>query len=77
MQPAAIDAILYDAFGQREVAQYFTGNKAYYVILEALPDQQGQLSTLQKLYVTSSDRPGGAAVHAGARDDRARCSRWR
>ena len=54
VQPAAIDNILYDAFGQREVAQYFTGNKAYYVILEALPDQQGQLSTLQKLYVTSS-----------------------
>ncbi len=54
VQPAEIDAVLYDAFGQREVAQYFTGNKAYYVILEALPDQQGQLSTLQKLYVTSS-----------------------
>jgi multidrug efflux pump subunit AcrB len=54
VQPAAIDNILYDAFGQREVAQYFTGNKAYYVVLEALPDQRGQLSTLQKLYVTSS-----------------------
>ncbi len=59
VQPATIDNILYDAFGQREVAQYFTGNKAYYVILEALPDQQGQLSTLQKLYVASS---GGQAV---------------
>ncbi len=59
VQPAAIDNILYDAFGQREVAQYFTGNKAYYVILEALPDQLGELSTLQKLYVTSS---GGQAV---------------
>ena len=54
VQPAAMDDILYDAFGQREVAQYFTGNKAYYVVLEALPDQQGRLSTLQKLYVTSS-----------------------
>jgi multidrug efflux pump subunit AcrB len=54
VQQATIDAILYDAFGQREVAQYFTGNKAYYVILEALPDEQGQLATLQKLYVTSS-----------------------
>jgi multidrug efflux pump subunit AcrB len=54
VQPAMIDNILYDAFGQREVAQYFTGNKAYYVVLEALPDQQGQLGTLQKLYVTSS-----------------------
>ena len=54
VQPATIDAVLYDAFGQREVAQYFTGNKAYYVILEALPDQYGKLSTLQKLYVSSS-----------------------
>jgi hydrophobe/amphiphile efflux-1 (HAE1) family protein len=66
IQPAAIDNILYDAFGQREVAQYFTGNKAYYVVLEALPDQQGQLSTLQKLYVTSSSGqavPLSALVH--------------
>jgi hydrophobe/amphiphile efflux-1 (HAE1) family protein len=54
LQPATIDAILYDAFGQREVAQYFTGNKAYYVILEALPNEYGSLSTLDKLYVTSS-----------------------
>ena len=57
VQPAAMDDILYDAFGQREVAQYFTGNKAYFVILEALPVQQGQLSTLQKLYVMSSGGP--------------------
>ena len=59
IQPAAIDDILYDAFGQREVAQYFTGNKAYYVILEALPSEFGALSTLQKLYVHSST---GASV---------------
>jgi hydrophobe/amphiphile efflux-1 (HAE1) family protein len=59
IQPATIDNILYDAFGQREVAQYFTGNKAYYVILEALPDEYGQTSTLQKLYVDSSN---GTAV---------------
>jgi hydrophobe/amphiphile efflux-1 (HAE1) family protein len=59
IQPAAIDDILYDAFGQREVAQYFTGNKAYYVILEALPSEYGALSTLQKLYVHSSS---GASV---------------
>jgi hydrophobe/amphiphile efflux-1 (HAE1) family protein len=55
IQPATIDAILYDAFGQREVAQYFTGNKAYYVILEVSPDQQGDLNTLQKLYVTAAN----------------------
>jgi multidrug efflux pump subunit AcrB len=55
IQPAAIDNILYDAFGQREVAQYFTGNKAYYVIVEALPDEYGKLATLRKLYVNSSN----------------------
>jgi hydrophobe/amphiphile efflux-1 (HAE1) family protein len=54
VQPAAIDAILYDAFGQNEVAQYFTGSQAYYVILEVLPKEQGELATLQKLYVKSS-----------------------
>ncbi|MDB5398193.1 MAG: acriflavine resistance protein, partial [Rhodopila sp.] len=59
IQPAAIDDILYDAFGQREVAQYFTGNKAYYVVLEALPGEFGKLSTLRKLYVHSTN---GATV---------------
>ena len=59
VQPATIDNVLYDAFGQREVAQYFTGNKAYYVILEALPSEYGKLATLRKLYVTSTS---GAAV---------------
>ena len=59
VQPAQIDDALYDAFGQRQVAQYFTGNKAYYVILEALPDEFGKLSTLRKLYVHSSS---GATV---------------
>jgi hydrophobe/amphiphile efflux-1 (HAE1) family protein len=59
IQPATIDNVLYDAFGQREVAQYFTGNKAYYVILEALPSEYGRLATLRKLYVSSSS---GAVV---------------
>ena len=54
IQPAAIDNTLDDAFGQRQVAQYFTGLKAYYVILEATPKQQGNLDTLQKLYVRSA-----------------------
>jgi hydrophobe/amphiphile efflux-1 (HAE1) family protein len=54
IQPATIDSVLYDAFGQREVAQYFTGNKAYYVILEARPDEFGKIATLRKLYVQSS-----------------------
>jgi hydrophobe/amphiphile efflux-1 (HAE1) family protein len=54
IQPAAIDNVLNDAFAQREVAQYFTGSKAYYVILEVLPQDAGKLTTLQDLYVPSS-----------------------
>jgi multidrug efflux pump subunit AcrB len=57
--PATIDNVLYDAFGQREVSQYFTGNKAYYVILETLPSQYGKVATLDQLYVDSSN---GTAV---------------
>jgi hydrophobe/amphiphile efflux-1 (HAE1) family protein len=54
IMPATIDDILYDAFGQREVSQYFTGNKAYYVILETQPNEFGKIDTLGKLYVDSS-----------------------
>ncbi|MGH7119434.1 MAG: efflux RND transporter permease subunit [Acetobacteraceae bacterium] len=51
---AAIDNILDDAFGQREVTQYFTQTNAYYVILEVLPWLQEDLATLNQLYVPSS-----------------------
>ncbi|MDR3536271.1 MAG: efflux RND transporter permease subunit [Acetobacteraceae bacterium] len=59
VEPAAIDAILDDAFGQREVAQYFTQLNSYYVILEVRPDEAARLSTLDKLYVKATT---GAAV---------------
>ena len=55
IQPGTIDATLNDAFGQRQVAQYFTDLKAYYVILEVMPSQQGKLDTLQQLYVRAQD----------------------
>ena len=54
IQPGTIDATLNDAFGQREIVQYFTALKAYYVILEVTPSQQGKLDTLQQLYVRSA-----------------------
>ena len=55
VQPGVIDATLDDAFGQRQVAQFFTPLKAYYVVLEVTPGQQGTLETLRALYVRSSD----------------------
>ena len=54
IQPQTIDDTLYDAFGQRQVAQYFTQVNSYHVILEAMPDQQSDLETINKLYVKSN-----------------------
>jgi HAE1 family hydrophobic/amphiphilic exporter-1 len=53
IQPQLIDDTLYDAFGQRQVAQYFTQVNTYHVILEILPEMQGKIDTLNKVYVKS------------------------
>ena len=53
IQPAAIDQALYDAFGQRQVAQYFTQVNSYHVILEVTPSLQTRPASLQKIYVKS------------------------
>jgi hydrophobic/amphiphilic exporter-1 (mainly G- bacteria), HAE1 family len=53
IQPQLIDDTLYDAFGQRQVTQYFTQINSYHVILEILPELQGRLDTLDKLYIRS------------------------
>ena len=53
IQPQLIDDTLYDAFGQRQVTQYFTQLNSYHVILEILPEMQGKLGSLDKLYIKS------------------------
>jgi len=53
ISPAAIDATLYDAIGQRQVAQYFTQLNSYHVILEVTPALQQDPSLFSKLYLTS------------------------
>ncbi len=53
IQPQLIDDTLYDAFGQRQVTQYFTQLNSYHAILEILPELQGNLDTLNKIYVKS------------------------
>jgi hydrophobe/amphiphile efflux-1 (HAE1) family protein len=55
IEPQQIDDTLYDAFGQREVTQYFTQLNSYFVILEVPPDLEGDLATLRKLYVRASN----------------------
>src|SRR5205085_1415802 len=54
IQPQAIDDTLYDAFGQRQITQYFTQTNSYHLILEVAPALQGDVRTLDKLYVKSA-----------------------
>ncbi len=53
ISPALIDATLYDAIGQRQVAQYFTQTNSYHVILEVTPKLQEDPALFDKLYITS------------------------
>ncbi|CAN5232341.1 multidrug efflux RND transporter permease subunit [soil metagenome] len=53
IQPQLIDDTLSDAFGQRQVAQYFTQVNSYHVILEILPELQGTTESLNKIYIKS------------------------
>jgi multidrug efflux pump len=52
--PQAIDDILYDAFGQRQVSTIFTQLNQYHVVLEVDPKFQQDPDTLKRIYVPSS-----------------------
>src|SRR5271165_4600151 len=64
IQPQLIDDTLYDAFGQRQVTQYFTQVNTYYVIEEVLPALQGDPATLDKIYIRAPNT--GQMVPVGA-----------
>ncbi|HEY2676855.1 MAG TPA: efflux RND transporter permease subunit [Steroidobacteraceae bacterium] len=53
IQPAAVDQALYDAFGQRQAAQFFTQANSYHVVLEITPALQSDPESLKKLYLKS------------------------
>jgi hydrophobic/amphiphilic exporter-1 (mainly G- bacteria), HAE1 family len=53
LTPQLIDDTLYDAFGQRQVAQYFTQQNSYHVVMEILPELQGDVASLDKIYIRS------------------------
>jgi hydrophobe/amphiphile efflux-1 (HAE1) family protein len=59
ISPQMIDDTLNDAFGQRQIAQYYTQLKTYWIILEILPGLQRDLASLDRLYV-KSPLTGGA-----------------
>ena len=64
ISPQAIDDTLNDAFGQRQITQYFTQLKTYFVVLEILPALQKDLSTLDRLYVKSPLTGGAVPLSA-------------
>ncbi|MCB4768552.1 efflux RND transporter permease subunit [Ancylobacter sp. Lp-2] len=53
ISPADIDNTLYDAFGQRQVTQYFTQLNSYHVILELEPQLQNSPHALDDIYLTA------------------------
>jgi HAE1 family hydrophobic/amphiphilic exporter-1 len=67
IQPQLIDDTLYDAFGQRQVAQYFTQVNTYEVVEEILPRLQGDPKSLEKLYIRSPTTGQMVAMSAFAK----------
>jgi hydrophobe/amphiphile efflux-1 (HAE1) family protein len=53
IQPQLIDDTLYDSFGERQVAQYFTQVNSYHVILEVLPEIQNSPAALDHIFIKS------------------------
>ncbi len=53
ISPALIDDTIYNAIGQRQVAQYFTQINSYQVILEVTPELQRDPELFSKLRITS------------------------
>ncbi|MBV9704664.1 MAG: efflux RND transporter permease subunit [Methylobacteriaceae bacterium] len=53
IQPQLIDATIYDAVGQRQVAQFFTQLNSYHVVLEVSPRDQADPNLFERLYLTS------------------------
>ena len=60
----AIDDTLNDAFGQRQISQYFTQLNTYFLILEVVPDMVGTLEALDHIYVKSPITGGTVPLSA-------------
>src|SRR4029079_16526518 len=67
LTPQLIDDTLYDAFGQRQIAQYFTQLSSYYVIMEVLPSLQGNPATLDQIFLRSPTTGGEVRLSAFAK----------
>jgi multidrug efflux pump subunit AcrB len=51
--PQLIDDTLNDAFGQRQITQYFTQLNTYPIVLEVAPELQDLFASLERIYIKS------------------------
>jgi multidrug efflux pump subunit AcrB len=59
-----IDDTLYDAYGQRQITQYYTQLNTSPLILEITPELQADLSSLDRLYIKSPVTGGAVPLSA-------------
>ena len=76
VDPALVDGILYDAFGQRHVARIYTTLNQYYVILEVDPELPAWSQRAQPHLCEIRQRHHGAAEPVRQRHA-PRSRRWR
>ncbi|HEY2008048.1 MAG TPA: MdtB/MuxB family multidrug efflux RND transporter permease subunit [Rhizomicrobium sp.] len=60
---ATIDNALYDSFGQRQISTIFTQSNQYRVVLEADPNLQGSVASMNNIYLPTA---GGGQVQLSA-----------
>jgi multidrug efflux pump len=62
----AVDAALYDAFGQRQVATIYSGLNQYHVVMGVAPEFNGSPTVLEHVYVPTTLAPPAPAANASA-----------
>ncbi len=65
--PQTVDNVLYDSFGQRQISTIYTQSNQYRVILEADPRFQGNLSSLNQLYLPGISSNTGSSTSGPTR----------
>src|SRR5208283_4134625 len=63
---AAIDNVLYDAFGQREVSTMYTALNQYFVVMEVDPRYQRSPDALNGIFIKANPVAGSTSVGAMA-----------
>ncbi len=68
---SAVDADLYDAFGQRQISTIYSQTYQYKVILEVIPEYRNTSEALDSLYLTKADalQPNAAQSSSGVSSD--------